>query len=160
MSILGKNKIDTKSEDRARFKIRLLAKNRINQIIALMLAVLVLINIFIARPIKNKIQDTKNMIKETQLAEENLGLNNYSGRIKYKNLGEDINFYKLISNNRSLCSMEVKEVDRNVLYKIKFNKDKLDFKDFIINLKTYGKSVCIHRVSYGDGVYDIEIYKK
>lgn len=105
MSILGKNKIDTKSEDRARFKIRLLAKNRINQIIALMLAVLVLINIFIARPIKNKIQDTENMIKETQLAEENLGLNNYSGRIKYKNLGEDINFYKLISNNRSLCSM-------------------------------------------------------
>ena len=56
--------------------------------------------------------------------------------------------------------MEVKEVDRNVLYKLKFNKDKLDFKDFIINLKTYGKSVCIHRVSYGDGVYDIEIYKK
>lgn len=141
-------------------RLRPIINNRHNQVILLMFMVVIVVNLVLLKPIKYENKTIKGQIDQVQGGQVASDTYGDSKRKADKNIYDDIEFYRTISRDRSISEMELSEFEGRVLYKIKFNQDKIGFDKFVDNLQAYKKKVYIKDLSYIDGRYEISLYKK
>lgn len=131
-----------------------------NQLIFLLFLVGVGLNFLILSPIKEKNEALVLEIERVNMGEyDNKKVQIPSNR-REKSMAQDLEFYRSLSRNKRFSKMELGDLDGRNIYKMTFKEKDLPLDDFICNLKLYGKKVYINKVSYQDGTYNVDLFRK